>query len=210
MTVATGGRVLRSAPWLSLIASTAAAATLICGAALLHRTALAAPTTLLGLAACGAAASQTLDETATSVADASPTSRRRRAGWRLALVVLPITVAVCGLLNLSRLDPATHWLRLLPTALGVVAIGTGVAAVMRHTGIAAPGDLAGVVTLVGIVVILAVDPLRRWAPLVPLGETTQVGRSSLLWMAVVILSAAVTVTCTRDPGGRVRRLRLRR
>ena len=48
-----GGRILRSAPWPSLLASLAAAALLICIAAVAHNTELTAPTTLLGLAACG-------------------------------------------------------------------------------------------------------------------------------------------------------------
>ncbi len=180
-----GGRILRSAPWTSLLASLAAAALLICIAAVAHNTGLAAPTTLLGLAACGAAA-HGLDEAATSVADASPTSRRHRFGWRLLLVIAPMTVATCGLLTLNDLDTETQWIRLLPLAAGAVAIGTGLAAVMRHHGTAAPGDLAGAITLVGIILVAAIDPLRRWVQLLPFGCTEQAARSSALWFAVIL------------------------
>ena len=195
-----GGRVLRSAPWPSLLASLAAAALLICIAAVAHGTELTAPTMLLGLAACGAAAAHGLDETATSVADASPTSRRHRLGWRLLLVILPMTVATVGLLTLNALDPETQWLRLLPLAAGTVGIGTGLAAAMRHRGTAAPGDLAGAITLVGIILLVAIDPLRRWVNLLPFGGTEQAGRSSALWCAVVVGCIVVTLACTRDPG----------
>ena len=195
-----GGRVLRSAPWPSLLASLAAAALLICIAAAAHNTGLTGPTTLLWLAACGAAAAHGLDETATSVADASPTSRRHRLGWRMLLVILPMTVAIAGLLLLNDLDPETQWLRLLPFAAGTVAIGTGLAAAMRHRGTAAPGDLAGAITFVGVILVVAIDPLRRWVTLLPFGDTEQAGRSSALWFAVVVGCIVVTLACTRDPG----------
>jgi hypothetical protein len=195
-----GGRILRSAPWSSLLASLAAAGLLICIAAVAHNTGLTAPTTLLGLAACGAAAAHVLDESATSVADASPTSRRHRLGWRMLLVILPLTVAIGGLLILNYLDPETQWLRLLPLAAAAVAIGTGLAAVMRHHGSAAPGDLAGAITLVGIILVVAIDPLRRWVQLLPFGDTEQAGRSSAFWSAVVVGCVVVTLACTRDPG----------
>ena len=64
-----------------------------------------------------------------------------------------MTVSTSGLLALNYLDPETQWLRLLPLAAGTVAIGTGLAAVMRHHGTAAPGDLAGAITLVGILLV---------------------------------------------------------
>jgi hypothetical protein len=195
-----GGRILRSAPWPSLLASLAAALLLLCIAAIGHGTGLTAPTTLLGLAACGAAAAHGLDEAATSVADASPTSRRRRLGWRMLLVILPMTVAIFGLLTLNYLDPETQWLRLFPLAAGTVAIGTAVAAVMRRHGSAAPGDLAGAITLVGVILVVAIDPLRRWVQLLPFGDTEQAGRSSALWFAVVGGCIVVTLACTRDPG----------
>jgi len=199
-----GERILRSAPWPPLLGSATAAAILICIAALAHRTGLAAPTTLLALAACGAAAAYSLDEEATPVADATPTSRRRRAGWRIPLAVLPMAVAVCGLFTLHRLDPEMKWLRLLPLAGGALAIGIGLAAVLRHRGTAAPGDLAGVVTLVGVVLIVSIDPLRRWVALFPLGDAAHAGRSVALWLAVVGVCAVVTLACTRDPGRRGR------
>jgi len=178
----------------------AAAALLICIAAVAHNTGLSPPPTLLGLAACGAAAAYGLDETATSVADASPTSRQHRLGWRMLLVILPITVATFGLLTLNALDPETQWLRLLPLAAGAVAIGTGLAALMRHHGTAAPGDLAGAITLVGILLVVAIDPLRRWVQLLPFGDTEQAARSAALWFAVIVGCIVVTLACTRDPG----------
>lgn len=197
-----GGRIMRSAPWPPLLGSAGAAAVLLFVAVLAHRTGLTALTALLGLAACGAAAAHSLDEESTQVADASPTSRRRRAAWRLPVVGVPMAVALCGLFTLDRLDPDTHWLRLLPLAAGAIGIGVGLAAVLRHSGTAAPGELAGVVTLVGTVLVVAVDPLRRWIELLPLGDAAHPGRSVTLWIAVVGACAVVTLACTRDPGRR--------
>jgi hypothetical protein len=196
--------ILRSASWPPLLVSVSAAAILICIAALAHRTGLAVPTTQLGLAAGGAAAAHSLDEAATSVADASPTSRRHRTAWRLPLIALPTTVAWCGLFTLSRLEPETQWLRLLPLGAGAIGIGIALAAVLRHRGTDVPGDLAGVVTLVGVVLIVSIDPLRLWVELVPLGDASHPGRSATAWIAIVGVCAAITLACTRDPGRRGR------
>ena len=68
---------------------------------------------MLGLAACGGAAAYVLDEESAAVLDATPTSLAHRVRWRLVLVAMPAAVALTGLLLLDRLDPSTHWLRLV-------------------------------------------------------------------------------------------------
>jgi hypothetical protein len=205
-----GARILRSAPWLPLLGSATVAALLLLVAVLAYRTAFASAATLLGLATCGAVSAYILDEEAAAVADATPTSRRRRVAWRAPLVMVPAVVALAGLLTLSHLDPATHWLRLVPLAAGAVAVGVGLAAALRHGGEATPGDLAGVVTLSVTVLVVVVDPLRRWVTVAPLGDAPHVGRTVLLWTAIVIAGGAVTVACTRDPAQPSRPWRMRR
>ena len=197
-----GRRILRSAPWLPLLGSATAAAVLLLIAALAHRTAIALVTTLLGLSTCGATAAYVLDEETAAVADATPTSRRRRLAWRMPIVALPAAVALAGLLVLNRLDPPTHWLRLVPLAAGALAIGVGLAAALRRNGAETPGDQAGVLALAATLLVVAFDPLRRWVTVAPLGQAAHPGRSAMLWIVVIVVCGAVTVTCSRDPGRR--------
>lgn len=195
-----GGRVLRSAPWLPLLAGSAAASLLLLGAVVGHGSGFAPVMSMLGLAACGGAAAYVLDEESTAVLDATPTSRARRVLWRLSLLAIPATVALTALLTLDRLDPPTHWLRMVPFAAGCLAIGVGLAAALRRAGNRAPGDLAGVVAVAVVVLLVAADPLRAWVSVAPLGGTGHAGRTYLLWAAVVLVCAAVTSWCSRDPG----------
>ena len=82
-----------------------------------------------------------------------------------------------GLLLLDRLDPSTHWLRLVPFAAGCLAIGVVLAAALRRGGNRAPGDLAGVVAVAVVVLLVATDPLKAWVSVAPLGDTGHVGRT---------------------------------
>jgi hypothetical protein len=192
-----GARVVRSAPWAGLLGVSLVAALLLVVATL--TAGLAPVVAVLGLATCGGAAGYLLDEEASAIADATPTSRGRRVAWRLLLLALPLVVAVAGLFDLNRQDAATHWWRLLPLAIGALATGVASAAILRRRGASAPGDLAAPVTALGIVVIYAVDPLRRWVSLAPLGSTPHAGRSVALWAAITVTCTAITVVCSRDP-----------
>jgi len=191
---------VRSAPWLPLLAGSAAATLLLLGAVVWHGSGFAPITTLLGLAACGGAAAYVLDEESAAVLDATPTSQAHRVRWRLVLVALPAAVAMTGLLLLDRLDPSTHWLRMVPFAAGFLAIGVVLAAVLRRGGNRAPGDLAGVVAVSVVVLLVATDPLKAWVSVAPLGDSGHVGRTVALWSAVVLVCVAVTARCSRDPG----------
>jgi hypothetical protein len=195
-----GARILRSAPWLPLLAGSAAASLLLLGAVVGHGSGFAPVMSMLGLAACGGAAAYVLDEESTAVLDATPTSLAHRVLWRLVLVTMPATVALTGLLLLDRRDPATHWLRMVPFAAGCLAIGVVLAAVLRRGGHRAPGDLAGVVAVAVVVLLVATDPLKVWVSIAPLGDTGHAGRTVLLWAAVVLVCASVTARCSRDPG----------
>ena len=195
-----GARIVRSAPWLPLLAGSTAATLLLLGAVAWHGSGFAPVATLLGLAACGGAAAYVLDEESAVVLDATPTSLAHRVRWRLVLVTVPAAVAMTGLLLLDRLDPSTHWLRMVPFAAGCLAIGVVFAAVLRRGGNRAPGDLAGVVAVAVVVLLVATDPLKAWVSVAPLGDTGHVGRTILLWSAVVLVCAAVTARCSRDPG----------
>jgi hypothetical protein len=195
-----GGRILRSAPWLPLLAGTGAAMLLLLGAGAGHGSGFAPVMSLLGLAACGGAAAYVLDEESTAVLDATPTSLAHRVLWRLVLVAMPAAAAMTGLLLLDRLDPSTHWLRMVPFAAGCLAIGVVLAAVLRRGGHPAPGDLASVVAVAVVVLLVATEPLRAWVSVAPLGDTRHAGRTVLLWAAVVLACGAVTAWCSRDPG----------
>jgi hypothetical protein len=195
-----GTRILRSAPWLPLLTGSGAATLLLLGALLAHGTGFAPVTTMLGLAACGGAAAYVLDEESAVVLDATPTSLAHRMLWRLVLLALPAAVAATGLLLLDRTDPPTHWLRMVPFAAGCLAIGVVLAAGLRRGGNRAPGDLAGVVAVAVVVLLVATDPLKAWVSVAPLGDTGHTGRTALLWAGVVLICAAATAWCSRDPG----------
>jgi hypothetical protein len=199
-TRARGARILRSAPWLPLLAGTGAALLLLLGAVVGHGGGFAPVMSMLGLAACGGAAAYVLDEESTAVLDATPTSLAHRVLWRLVLLGIPAGVALTGLLLLDRLDPSTHWLRMVPFAAGCLAIGVVLAAALRRGGNRAPGDLASVVAVAVVVLLVATEPLRAWVSLAPLGDTGHAGRTVLLWSAIVLVCAAVTARCSRDPG----------
>jgi hypothetical protein len=205
-----GSRILRSAPWLPLLGAAGSAAILLLVAVLAHQTGIAPLVALLGLATCGAAAAYVLDEEAAAVLDATPTSRSRRVMWRLPLAALPAAVAFAGLLSLDHVDSPSHWLRLVPLAVGSLAIGVGFASALRTGAAGTPGDLAAVVTLSSLVLLVTADPLRHWVALAPLGDGQHGGRSVLLWAAVIAGCGAITVANSRDPGHRARRNRLHR
>lgn len=192
-----GTRVVRSAPWAGLLAVSLLGGVILAVAA--QVTGLEPNAVFLGLATCGGAAAYVLDEEATAIADATPTSRSRRVAWRLVLLAPPLLVAITGLFNLDRQDPATHWWRLLPMAVGALAAGVMSAAILRRRHAATPGDLAAPVTALGVVVTCALNPLRRWVSLAPLGATSHVGRSVVLWAAITVGCAAITAACSRDP-----------
>ena len=200
-----GRRLIRAAPWPALLTSAGASSVLLVIATLAHSTSLCWPIALLGLSACGATAAYVLDEESTAVADSTPASRLRRTCWRIPIAALPVSVATISLLTLDRLDPATHWLRLIPLSWGSIAIGLALAATLRWRGSAVPGDLASVLTLATTVLVVMTNPLRHWAAVAPLGDTAGVGRSVSLWIMVVAGCAVVVLACSQDPGRLVRK-----
>ncbi len=192
--------VLRSAPWPVLV-GLVSGASLVFGAAFLARHDELAPfLALLAIGICGAAAAFVLDEEAGEVADASPTSRAHRVGWRLAMLVLPTAVSVTALVSLHRLDARTPWLHLLPVSAGSMMVGLAVAAGLRRSGNPAPGDLAGVVTLLGVVLVVLANPLQHWVSLSALGTLDYPIRSAVAWLAVVLGCVLTVTTCEADPG----------
>ncbi len=193
--------LIRAAPWSALLGAATAAAALLGLAVMARRTELVVPLTLLGLGACGGAAAYTLDEAAAEIADATPTSRPRRLGWRLTVVVVPGTVSMLGLLAVVQ---GASWGRTLPVALGTVAVGVATAAVLRRAGRPAPGDLAGPVALGVILLTVATDPLRRWFTLVPLGGSAPTSRTALAWGVTAGVCLLVVLGCERDPGRHAR------
>lgn len=196
-----GLRVLGVAPWLPVCGASGFAGALLLAAALAPTEPFVAFAAVIAVAACGGAAAYLLDEDAAAVLDATPTSRSRRTRWRLLPLALPAAVAATGLWALDRAESSGHWLQLVPLAIGSIAIGAAVAATLRRTN-STPGDLAAAVTLLTVLLVVTVDPLRRWVPAVPLGDGPGVGRSMLMWVAVAALAAVVVAVFSRDPARR--------
>jgi hypothetical protein len=199
-----GLRILRCAPWLAVLASAGPAGALLWLAGLRPHGTLALGAAVLGIALCAACAAFVLDDDALDLADATPTSRGRRAGWRAPIVLAPMAIAVVGLAHLDRGDPGVHWLRLAPAAVGAIASGLALASGLRRAGTANPGDLAAPVAFMATLLVVAVDPLRRWLPLVPLGASAYPMRSALAWTVIAATAITLTVLTARDPGRPVR------
>jgi hypothetical protein len=199
-------RVVESAPVLPLCGSAAMAAALFGVAVLAFGAGLATFAAVLGLGVCASCAAYVLDEEAAELADATPTSRPRRMAWRMLLALMPLSVAAVGLAALSRRDPGTRWPWLAPVAIGMVAVALAGSAFARRRGMATPGDLCAVLALAGTLLV-AVDPFRRWLPLMPLDSSSGPGRSAVVWSVVVALCVAVVLISAQDPGAVARGVR---
>lgn len=197
-----GGAVLRSAPWPVLLPFTVVAGAFFGMAILTRHDGTGLLLALVAIGTCGAVAGYVLDEEASEVADATPMSRPRRAAWRMPITLLPVAVAATALVSVNRLAPQIHALRMLPIAVGSVALGTALAAAMRRSGTPAPGELAGVLTFATVVVVVLVDPMRPWLglSLKPLDTASYPAATALTWAAVALLCALTVFACERDPG----------
>lgn len=198
--VTRGRRLLRAAPLTPVLAASGASLALLALAAAVPRSVLANLAALLGVSAACAAGAYALDERATPVLDATPTSRGYRLGWRLLLVVAPATAVAVGIALLAAADPRPHWWRLGLLAAGGLGTAVAGAAALRGQGREAPGDVVGTVTALGVVLVALADPTRRWVSLVPLGDAHHVGRSVALYAVLVAACAVVVLVAARDPG----------
>ncbi len=200
MSATVGRAVVRAAPWPVLVGGSLTATALFAITAAVGPGQLAFPLSLLGLGLCGATAAYVLDEDSAEVADAAPSGRSVRVVWRLPLALVPFTVGSTAVLWLDTVDRISGWVRLVPVAAGSVAVGLACAAALRRTGRFAPGDLAGALTFGVVVLVVAVEPLRAWVLLAPIGLPTYRPASGLAWLLVLLACAALLVVCERDPG----------
>ena len=202
MTTFTTGRLLRACPWPGICLTTGLSAALF----VLARALLPSPVgfwlLLLSLSACGAAAAYVLDEDAAPVVDASPTSRTRRIGWRLVVLLFPASVGIGGLAMVGNDEPDLPWRRLVLVLVGYLAIGVAVAAVLQRNELPAPGDLAAVLVAAGTWLAVVVDPLHRWIAMLPGDPDASWGRTAALWSGVIALSAVTLLVALRDPAAR--------
>jgi hypothetical protein len=192
--------VARAAPWPVLGGMMLTAALLFCLAGWLRHHQMALLVALVAVGTCAAAAGYVFDEESGDVADATPTSRPVRIASRLPVAGLLAVAGIGALLGLHQLDPSTPWLHLVPVALGGVALGLALSAVLRRRGNPAPGDLAAVVTLGALVPTVLVDPLRRWVSLTSLESTDYAPRTAFAWVVIVLACALVVLVCEADPG----------
>ncbi len=155
-----------------------------------------------GLAAGGSCAAFALDDDSGLVVDATPTSRRRWLGSRMLVLILPLAIAVTGLLVLNKADGPAHWGRLLPLSAVVIAAGLATAAWLWRRGYHAPGEPASSAILLGFLLCVLTDPLHRWVTVVPLGPAPDPGRSVLLWLVLLAVCVTTIAICSRDPAGR--------
>jgi hypothetical protein len=200
VSAAVGRAILRAAPWPALLGGSVTATGVFVIAAVAGSGELVFPLSLLGLGVCGATAAYTLDEASPEVEDAAPRGRSVRVAWRLPLALLPFAVGCAAVLWLDTLDWVRGWDRLVPVAAGSVAVGLACAAALRRTGRFAPGDLAGALTFGLVVLAVAVEPLRAWVSLAPVGSRTYPRATALTWALVLLAAAALVAACERDPG----------
>lgn len=191
-------RVVATAPVPALGGSVCLSVALLGVAVWTAGTSLGVVPAILGLGVCTSGAADVFDEEPGEVLDATPTGRSRRMSWRLSLVLVPMAVSAVGVWRLDVRDPAAHWPRMCLVALGLIAFCLAGASVSRSRGSATPGDRWGIAALAAAVVV-AIDPARTWAPLLPLGLPSA-GRSTVVWATVTAVCGVVLVWGMRDPG----------
>ena len=191
--------LVRAAPRPPILGAAALASCLLALAVCARHTALVVPLTYLGMAACGGGAGYVLDEGAAEIADATPTSRPHRLGWRLTVALVPWGIGLAGLALVDR----GPWQSTVTVTLGCVGLGVVATAALRRSGRPAPGDQAGVLALGVILLLVTADPLRRWVSLVPF-DVPHAGRTATAWVLMAGACLTAVAVCERDPCRRPR------
>ena len=185
-------------PWATTLTVTAGAAALLAVVVAFPEHPFAVSFLVMGLVAFGAAACFVLDDPAAEMVASVPRSLRRRTAGRAIGVALPLAVGVAGITLVDRRNPALPWAGVLLELAGVVFIGFATAAAFRVTH-ATPGEIAGTVVGIGLMVLAVTNPLGRWVTVFALSPDDRWARTSAFWLALLLLAAVVTAWATRDP-----------
>ncbi len=152
-----------------------------------------------GFAVLAAAAAFVLDEPAAEAVDAGPTTMRERALARGLALGLPAGLGLLAVGGVELRAPAVPATGLALEVLGCVVLGVTVAAVLRATGFATPGDAAASGVALALLACARLEPFRTWVLMFPSDPDAVWGRTVLLWAGLMALCAAALWVCTRDP-----------
>jgi hypothetical protein len=64
---------------------------------------------------------------------------------------------------------------------------------------ATPGEIAGTVVGIGLLVLAFTNPLGRWVTVFALSPDDLWARTATLWLALLLVAVAVIAWATRDP-----------
>jgi hypothetical protein len=153
---------------------------------------------LLGLIALAAAASFVLDDPAAEMVASAPRSLRRRTAGRAIAIALPFAVGVAGIALIDQRNPDLPFVGVLLEMSGALVVGFATSAafgVFRAT----PGEIAGTVVGIGLLVLAFTNPLGRWVTVFALSPDDLWARTATLWLALLLVAVAVIAWATRDP-----------
>jgi hypothetical protein len=151
----------------------------------------------LALVALAAAAAFLLDEPAAAAVDAVPATRRGRTAVRATAVTLPLAVWTAGILALELRNSVTAVGALFVEGAGVLAVAVALAAIVRLTGRAEPGEIVASVLGASMLALLIFNPWPGSVPLFPVGDGW--AASSALWSSLAVAATVLVVAASRDP-----------
>lgn len=151
----------------------------------------------LALVTLAAAAAFVLDEPAAAAVDAAPATLRQRTAARATAAALPLAVWTAGVLGLQHRDPTTPVAALLIEGAGALTVAVALAALLRHAGRDAPGELAATALGATMLALLITDPPPRTVPVFPV--STGWAASTALWASLTTTAALLVRTASRDP-----------
>jgi hypothetical protein len=151
----------------------------------------------LALVALAAAAAFVLDEPAAAAVDAVPVTRRSRTAVRATAVTVPFAVWTAGVLALERRNTMTAVGALLVEGAGVLAVAVALAAIIRLTGRAEPGEIVASALGASMLAVLILNPWPGPVSLFPVGDGW--AASTALWCSLAVAALMLVIAGSHDP-----------
>lgn len=180
---------IRLAPPWGPILGAATASAVAFGLAAWARDGLLAWTLLrAAMAGLGVATAMWIDDPAAEVVAAVPRSLSWQRVRRTAVLVVPLSVAACGLAAWTARVPTAPYGALVLEAIGIMLLAMASALLVRRTGRETPGEVSGSAVALVVVGVALFNPKPETLPFFPDGQDHWAA-SSALWAMIIGCSA---------------------